>query len=73
MMLTAVHGIRMAEGEVFFSEEKKQKTFMPLSRVSPAAYAQEIKVFWFFFSKKNCFLPRRGQRPAACRQNGITG
>jgi hypothetical protein len=47
----------MAEKEVFFSEEKKQKTFMSLSRFSLAAYARETKVFWFFFSKKNCFLP----------------
>jgi hypothetical protein len=29
----------MAEEEFFFSEEKKQKTFMSLSRWSPAAYA----------------------------------
>jgi hypothetical protein len=43
-------------GKVFFSEEKKQKTFRSLSRFSPAAYAKETKVFWFFFSKKNCFL-----------------
>jgi hypothetical protein len=44
------------KGKVFFSEEKKQKTFMPLSRLHPAAHAQETKVFWFFFSKKNRFL-----------------
>jgi hypothetical protein len=41
--------------DFFFSEEKKQKTFMSLSRFSPAAYAIITKVFWFFFSKKNCF------------------
>jgi hypothetical protein len=39
----------------FFSEEKKQKTFMSLSRFYPEACSQEAKVFWFFFSKKNCF------------------
>jgi ABC-type branched-subunit amino acid transport system substrate-binding protein len=39
--------------KVFFSEEKKQKTFASLSRCSPATYAKRIKVFWFFFSKKN--------------------
>jgi len=43
--------------KAFFSEEKKQKTFMSLSRFSPWTYAKDIKVFWFFFSKKNCFLP----------------
>jgi hypothetical protein len=42
--------------KAFFFEEKKQKTFKSLSRTSPAAYAEETKVFWFFFSKKNCFL-----------------
>jgi hypothetical protein len=29
----------------FFSEEKKQKTFMPLSRIYPAALSQDIKIF----------------------------
>jgi len=46
----------MKKERIFFSEEKKQKTFVLLSRVYPAAHAQETKVFWFFFSKKNCFL-----------------
>jgi hypothetical protein len=41
--------------KLFFSEEKKQKTFMSLSRFYPAACARERKVFWFFFSKKNFF------------------
>jgi hypothetical protein len=39
--------------KVFFSEEKKQKTFAPLSRRSRPARAPLAKVFWFFFSKKN--------------------
>ncbi len=42
--------------KVFFSEEKKQKTFARLSRSYPAAYAKIAKVFWFFFSKKNAWL-----------------
>jgi len=54
----------VAEEDFFFSEVKKQKTFMSLSRFSPATQAIITKVFWFFFSKKNCFLPsllsRRG-------------
>jgi hypothetical protein len=48
--------MRDAEEKVFFSEEKKQKTFTSLSRFFPAAYAQYIKVFWFFSSEKNCLL-----------------
>jgi hypothetical protein len=43
-------------GKAFFSEEKKQKTFMSLSRFYPERTPQEAEVFWFFFSKKNCFL-----------------
>jgi hypothetical protein len=52
-------GRKLAPGEkrkVFFSEEKKQKTFASLSRFYPEARAQEAKVFWFFFPKKNSFL-----------------
>jgi len=41
----------------FFFEKKKQKTFGRLSRAYPADVRQGIKVFWFFFSKKNGFLP----------------
>jgi hypothetical protein len=44
------------EGRTFFSEEKKQKTFMSLSRFYAATRAKDAKVFWFFFSKKNFFL-----------------
>jgi hypothetical protein len=41
----------------FFFEKKKQKTFaygapQPGHKVAPAEHEQ-IKVFWFFFSKKN--------------------
>ena len=38
---------------------------MALSRIYPEARAQEAKVFWFFFSKKNCFrlhIVRRKRR-----------
>jgi hypothetical protein len=48
--------LRRLAGKAFFSEEKKQKTFTSWSGFFPAAYAMVIKVFWFFFSKKNCFL-----------------
>ncbi len=40
----------------FFFEKKNQKTFIRLA--GPAAVSRDpwIKVFWFFFSKKNCLL-----------------
>jgi hypothetical protein len=48
----------------FFFEKKKQKTFDSVKRVSrlTGAAPKEVKVFWFFFSKKNCFL-------GTCRQS----
>jgi hypothetical protein len=40
----------------FFSEEKKQKTFIRLSGpLSGETRDSRMKVFWFFFSKKNFF------------------
>jgi hypothetical protein len=42
----------------FFSEEKKQKTFIRWSGpLSGESRDSGMKVFWFFFSKKNFFLP----------------
>jgi hypothetical protein len=38
---------------LFFSEEKKQKTFVHWRMRSPEPARQSQKVFWFFFSKKN--------------------
>ena len=48
---------REVERKAFFSEEKKQKTFVTAVADSPARHNPGPKVFWFFFSKKNCFLP----------------
>jgi len=42
----------LRKGKIFFSEEKKQKTFMSLSRLSPAVHAQETKSFLVLFFKK---------------------
>jgi hypothetical protein len=42
--------------KVFFFEKKKQKTFAGCRGLA-AKVRQELKVFWFFFSKKNVFLP----------------
>jgi hypothetical protein len=39
----------------FFSEEKKQKTFMSLSPFYPEVYAKHIKVFCLVCSKKKVF------------------
>jgi copper(I)-binding protein len=41
------------EERLFFSEEKKQKTFVHWRMRSPEPTRQSPKVFWFFFSKKN--------------------
>jgi hypothetical protein len=43
--------------KVFFSEEKKQKTFDPWRGCWAGHAYQVAKVFWFFFSKKNIFQP----------------
>jgi hypothetical protein len=45
-------GSLVCEKEVFFSEEKKQKTFMSLSRFSPAVHAYIIEVSGCFFKKR---------------------
>jgi hypothetical protein len=47
----------MSESKNFFFEKKKQKTFINLAEPLRTGLAQGLKVFWFFFSKKNSFLP----------------
>jgi hypothetical protein len=53
----------------FFSEEKKQKTFIRLVSQARHRRAKGAKVFWFFFSKKNGFSIR-GSRALAENQPG---
>jgi hypothetical protein len=56
----AWHGVGELRGgvrQVFFSEEKKQKTFDLWGGCSPDPTRQMAKVFWFFFSKKNSLFP----------------
>jgi hypothetical protein len=48
-----VFEINKEGSKVFFSEEKKQKTFKRWRRSLRKSRAQRMKVFWFFFSKKN--------------------
>jgi hypothetical protein len=53
----------LAEGEHFFFEKKKQKTFGRFGfGLSGTAQHGIAKVFWFFFSKKNCFFCRLPSR-----------
>jgi hypothetical protein len=44
--------VGLDRGKIFFSEEKKQKTFMSLSRAHPATYARTQKFFGSFFQKR---------------------
>jgi hypothetical protein len=46
-------GVKGEARKVFFSEEKKQKTFIRLAQNVLMSARQRMKVFWFFFSKKN--------------------
>jgi len=50
----------------FFFEKKNQKTFFAPLRAALERLRTKTnrKVFWFFFSKKNCFLP-----PVPARQS----
>ena len=56
-----------ARRKVFFSEEKKQKSFVSLSRFYTAAYTQVIKVFWFFFRKRTASYTAGAFRIIPCR------
>jgi hypothetical protein len=48
---------RREKEKAFFFEKKKQKTFMSLGSCWRKVRDSYPKVFWFFFSKKNYFLP----------------
>ncbi len=57
-MLIGLKVDRSEASKAFFSEEKKQKTFVSAAAdLSGESATAETKAFWFFFSKKNCFLP----------------
>jgi hypothetical protein len=51
-------GYTIEARKFFFFEKKKQKTFVHLADAvdTRSADTKLIKVFWFFFSKKNCSL-----------------
>jgi hypothetical protein len=36
--------------------KKRSRKLLAVVRAWPAAHAKVAKVFWFFFSKKNCFV-----------------
>jgi hypothetical protein len=48
----------LEEGKDFFFEKKKQKTFESCGPRQSRRARKRVKVFWFFFSKKNAFLLR---------------
>ncbi len=55
---------------MFFFEKKNQKTFVRsctcAAGVPGRAEGEGVKVFWFFFSKKNIFLPYPGATGRSC-------
>jgi hypothetical protein len=51
----SVAGTIRQASKVFFSEEKKQKTFHHKAAPLRNARDSPTKVFWFFFSKKNLY------------------
>jgi hypothetical protein len=59
--MVAIQPEREEKEKNFFFEKKKQKTFNYAAggrpTFEPQHCPQQLKVFWFFFSKKNCFLP----------------
>jgi hypothetical protein len=54
-----MRGRRNKESISFLKKETKNLYSFRVALATPVwvhASAQQIKVFWFFFSKKNCFL-----------------
>jgi hypothetical protein len=54
-------GCRLAEtakkgSSSFLKKSTKKPLFDWLTRQSPQCVPERVKVFWCFFSKKNCFL-----------------
>jgi hypothetical protein len=48
---------RATEGSISFLKKRNKKPLLPAIRIEFAARVnQRAKVFWFFFSKKNCFF-----------------
>jgi hypothetical protein len=58
---------RQQRKKVFFFEKKKQKTFASLSRTYPQR-SSRLKVFWFFFSKKNMLSSLQEEKSNAFRK-----
>ncbi len=58
-----------SESKAFFFERKKQKALVAAVAESPESGAKETKVFWFFFSKKNCLLTGTYPEAYASLQN----
>ena len=60
------------EGKVFFSDDKKQKTFGPAVAMVLQRAFKGTKVFWFFFSKKNRLLTRHRSSPGTIDINQLS-
>ena len=56
---------READAKRFFLK-KEAKTFAQLSRTRQRVRDSLTRVFWFFFAKKNCFLPCRHKKGPGC-------
>jgi hypothetical protein len=52
--------VMQKESKQFLFAKKNQKTLIHFTRGLPHRVLQRAKVFWFFFAKKNCFLPLPG-------------
>jgi hypothetical protein len=53
--------LRCAKEALLF--EKRNKAFVNGRTRCGGVYAKKAKVFWFFFSKKNCFLTPPAAKP----------
>jgi hypothetical protein len=57
------------EGSISFLKKRNKKLLLIIRRVRNDLHASKrTKVFWFFFSKKNCFLPAVVVKPHHVRK-----
>jgi hypothetical protein len=54
-MVFAAKAGKGREGSCSLLKKRTKKLFVLWSEVAPTPEAQPLKVFWFFFSKKNSF------------------
>jgi hypothetical protein len=61
---------RPSQGRPSFLK-KEAKFFGAPSRFPPSDHTQRIKVFWFFFSKKNTLPERNSSISIICRKKDV--